>query len=88
MKYIGAIITTYIVLFVLDIMQRRNHKRTQSLKKFTVRTITDVSIVCAVGGLISIIGDLGAYSCCSFRTDVFGNDCTTQGRLGYLCRRQ
>ena len=21
-------------------------------------------------------------------SDVFGNDCTTQGRLGYLCRRQ
>ena len=35
MKYIGAIITTYIVLFVLDIMQRRNHKQTQSLKKST-----------------------------------------------------
>ena len=44
MKYIGAIITTYIVLFVLDIVQKRNNKRTQSLKKFTVRTITDVSI--------------------------------------------
>lgn len=52
MKYIGAIITTYIVLFVLDIMQRRNHKQTQSLKKFTVRTITDVSIVCAVGAIL------------------------------------
>ena len=34
MKYIGGIITSYIVLLVLDIMQRRNHKRTQSLKKF------------------------------------------------------
>mgnify|MGYP000031332680 FL=1 len=33
MKYIGGIITSYIVLLVLDIMQRRNHKRTQSLKK-------------------------------------------------------
>ena len=54
MKYIGAIITTYIVLFVLDIMQRRNHKQTQSLKKFTVRTITDVSIVCAVGAIFVI----------------------------------
>ena len=41
MKYIGGIITAYIVLLVLDIMQRRNHTRTQSLKKFTVRTITD-----------------------------------------------
>ena len=35
-------------------MQRRNHKRTQSLKKFTVRTITDVSIVCAVGAIFVI----------------------------------
>ena len=33
MKYIGGIITAYIVLLVLDIMQRRNHKRTQSFKK-------------------------------------------------------
>ena len=54
MKYIGGIITSYIVLLVLDIMQRRNHKRTQSLKKFTVRTITDVSIVCAVGAIFVI----------------------------------
>ena len=29
--------------------RRRNHKRTQSLKKFTVRTITDVSIVWLIG---------------------------------------
>ena len=55
MKYIGAIITTYIVLFVLDIMQRRNHTRTQSLKKFTVRTITDVSFICAIGALFVLV---------------------------------
>ena len=42
MKYIGGIITSYIVLLVLDIMQRRNHKRTQSLKKFTVRQLPDL----------------------------------------------
>ncbi len=57
MKYIGGIITAYVVLLVLDIMQRRNHKQTQSLKKFTVRTITDVSIICAVGAIF-VIGAL------------------------------
>lgn len=55
MKYIGGIITAYIVLLVLDIMQRRNHTRTQSLKKFTVRTITDVSFICAIGALFVLV---------------------------------
>ena len=32
MKYIGGIITAYIVLLVLDIIQSRTHKRTQSIK--------------------------------------------------------
>ena len=59
MKYIGGIITAYIVLLVLDIMQRRNHKRTQSLKKFTVRTITDVSFICAIGALFVLVAFLG-----------------------------
>ena len=49
MKYIGGIITAYIVLLVLDIIQSRNHKRTQSIKKFTIRTITDVSMLGAIG---------------------------------------
>ena len=51
MKYIGGIITAYIVLLVLDIIQSRNHKRPQSIKKFTIRTITDVSFICAIGAL-------------------------------------
>ena len=59
MKYIGGIITSYIVLLVLDIMQRRNHTRTQSLKKFTVRTITDVSFICAIGALFVLVAFLG-----------------------------
>ena len=59
MKYIGGIITAYIVLLVLDIMQRRNHTRTQSLKKFTVRTITDVSFICAIGALFVLVGVCG-----------------------------
>ena len=59
MKYIGGIITAYIVLLVLDIMQRRNHTRTQSLKKFTVRTITDVSFICAIGALFVLVAFLG-----------------------------
>ena len=27
MKYLGAILGAYIVLFILDIMQKRNHKK-------------------------------------------------------------
>ena len=30
MKYIGGIITSYIVLLVLDIMQRRKHRLTRA----------------------------------------------------------
>ena len=62
MKYIGGIITAYIVLLVLDIIQSRNHKRTQSIKKFTIRTITDVSFICAIGALFVLVvlfGDFG-----------------------------
>ena len=55
MKYIGGIITAYIVLLVLDIIQSRNHKRTQSIKKFTIRTITDVSFICAIGALFVLV---------------------------------
>ena len=29
MKYLGAILGAYIVLFILDIMQKRNHKTTK-----------------------------------------------------------
>ena len=47
MKYLGA----YIVLFILDIMQKRNHKTTKSLNKFSIRTISDVSFICAIGAL-------------------------------------
>ena len=39
MKYIGTILAAYIVLFVLDIMQKRNHKTTKSLNNFSIRTI-------------------------------------------------
>ena len=30
MKYLGTILVAYIVLFILDIMQKRNHKTTKS----------------------------------------------------------
>lgn len=32
MKYIGTILAAYIILFVLDIMQKRNHKTTKIFK--------------------------------------------------------
>ena len=51
MKYLGAILGAYIVLFILDIMQKRNHKTTKSLNKFSIRTISDVSFICAIGAL-------------------------------------
>ena len=40
MKYLGTILVAYIVLFILDIMQKRNHKTTKSLNKFSIRTIS------------------------------------------------
>ena len=48
MKYLGTILVAYIVLFILDIMQKRNHKTTKSLNKFSIRTISDVSFICAI----------------------------------------
>ena len=36
MKYIGTILAAYIILFVLDIMQKRNHKTTKSLNNFSI----------------------------------------------------
>ena len=45
MKYIGTILAAYIILFVLDIMQKRNHKTTKSLNEFSIRTISDVSFI-------------------------------------------
>ena len=51
MKYLGAILGAYIVLFILDIMQKRNHKTTKSLNNFSIRTISDVSFICAIGAL-------------------------------------
>ena len=55
LKYIAVIITTYIVLLVLDIIQRKNHKKTQSIKNFTIRTIEDVSFICAIGALFVLV---------------------------------
>ena len=37
MKYIGTILAAYIVLFVLDIRQKRNHKTTKSLNNFSIQ---------------------------------------------------
>ncbi|EGT3902777.1 hypothetical protein ERM42_10515 [Clostridioides difficile] len=51
MKYLGTILVAYIVLFILDIMQKRNHKTTKSLNEFSIRTISDVSFICAIGAL-------------------------------------
>ena len=59
MKYIGTILAAYIVLFVLDIMQKRNHKTTKSLNNFSIRTISDVSFICAIGALFVLVGDFG-----------------------------
>ena len=42
MKYIGTILAAYIILFVLDIMQKRNHKTTKSLNNLSIRTVSDV----------------------------------------------
>ena len=55
MKYLGAILGAYIVLFILDIMQKRNHKTTKSLNKFSIRTISDVSFICAIGALFVLV---------------------------------
>ena len=55
MKYIGTILAAYIVLFVLDIMQKRNHKATKSLNNFSIRTISDVSFICAIGALFVLV---------------------------------
>lgn len=49
MRYILGLITAYIVLFVLSMIQRKKHKQTRSLKKITIRTISDVSNLCAFG---------------------------------------
>ena len=46
MKYLGIILVAYIVLFILDIMQKRNHKTTKSLNKFSIWTISDVCFLC------------------------------------------
>ena len=54
MEIIGGIIIAYIVLLVLDILKRRNHKQTRSLEKFTIRTITDVGFICAMGAALWI----------------------------------
>ena len=51
MKYLGTILVAYIVLFILDIVQKRNHKTTKSLNEFSIRTISDVSFICAIGAL-------------------------------------
>ena len=42
MKYLGTILVAYIVLFILDIMQKRNHKTTKSLNKFSIRTKNEI----------------------------------------------
>ena len=55
MKYLGTILVAYIVLFILDIMQKRNHKTTKSLNKFSIRTISDVSFICAIGALFVLV---------------------------------
>ena len=55
MKYIGTILAAYIILFVLDIMQKRNHKTTKSLNNFSIRTVSDVSFICAIGALFVIV---------------------------------
>ena len=60
MKYLGTILVAYIVLFILDIMQKRNHKTTKSLNKFSIRTISDVSFICAIGALF-LLGVLIAF---------------------------
>ena len=55
MKYIGTILAAYIILFVLDIMQKRNHKTTKSLNNFSIRTVSDVSFICAIGALFVLV---------------------------------
>lgn len=55
MKYLGTILVAYIVLFILDIMQKRNNKTTKSLNKFSIRTISDVSFICAIGALFVLV---------------------------------
>ena len=42
-KYIVGVIIAYFVLFVLDLMRKRSHKQTRSLKRFTIRTILDIA---------------------------------------------
>ena len=55
MKYLGTILVAYIVLFILDIRQKRNHKTTKSLNNFSIRTISDVSFICAIGALFVLV---------------------------------
>lgn len=51
MKYLVTILIAYIVLFIFDIMQKRNRKTTKSLSEFSIRTISDISFICAIGSL-------------------------------------
>ena len=55
MKYISVIIAVYVVLVVLDVIFYRTQKTTRSLKTFSIRTIPDVSILCAIGALLWIV---------------------------------
>lgn len=54
MKYLSMIVVSYLVLVILDAITNRNHKKTNSLEKFSIRTIPDVSIICAIGALLWI----------------------------------
>ena len=62
MKYLGAILGAYIVLFILDIMQKRNHKTTKSLNKIfysnNIRCIIYMCNRCFVSAWCSYLGIL------------------------------
>lgn len=46
---LGLLVTSFIVMGVLDFLTKKNNKTTRSLDKFTVRTIMDVAYLCAIG---------------------------------------
>lgn len=49
MKFLGLLITSYLVAGVLDVLAKKNRTTTRSLNKFTARTIMDVAYICAMG---------------------------------------
>ena len=78
-KYIVGVIIAYFVLFVLDLMRKRSHKQTRSLKRFTIRTILDIAYLgtfCAAVVVVLLI-------ICTINNPEFWEDWNIWGTVVY-----